>query len=263
MVEQLTRTEFCTIDGPVEAVAGKFGPQFQFKATVPWTIYPPMFWVEQKLMPLAATAEQREALKGTGHWATFRRGPLQKDQDGNPKDSELDYSYRWDIIAWDVPAPVGGGTGSGGTGGGTGGGRKSDRERISIERQVAYKGVIELAVAQLIEIAEIPDLTDRFAESIAGDGMDEPSNDEVEPPVDNSEGHMVRDAESLGAVIIEETPIETQPQAPAPCATHGGAIFEYKQGASGVSRWTHLKTDGGWCVYDGELPGMPPQPLPF
>ena len=250
MVEQLTRTEFCTIDGPVEAVAGKFGPQFQFKATVPWTIYAPMFWVNQSLMPLAATAEQREALKGTGHWATFKRGPLQKDQFENLKDPELEYSYRWDIISWDVPAPVGGGTGSGtGRTGGT---------NSSIERQVAFKGVIELVLAQLIEIADIPDFTNRFAEIIAGGGL------EVAPPVDNSEGHMVRDAESLGAVIIEETPIETQtqPQAPAPCATHGGATFEYRQGASGVSRWTHLKADGGWCVYDGELPGMPPQPIP-
>jgi hypothetical protein len=256
MVEQLTRTEFCTIEGPVEAVTGKYGPQYQFKAAAPWSIYAPMFWVEQKLMPRAATAEQREALKGTGHWATFRRGPLQKDQEGNPKDSELDYSYRWDIIAWDVDAPTGGSTG-GGTGGGTG---RTGGTNRSIERQVAFKGVIELVLAQLIEIADIPDFTDRFAGIIAGDGMDEPSNDEVAPPVDNSEGHMVRDAESLGAVIIEETLNEAP--APAPCATHGGAVFEYKQGVSGVSRWTHLKADGGWCIFDGELPGMPPTPVP-
>ena len=68
------RTEYCTIETPVQPVPGNYGPQYQFKLKVP-TVSRHAFtvWVDQSLIPEAATAEQREALTNTQHWVTVKR----------------------------------------------------------------------------------------------------------------------------------------------------------------------------------------------
>jgi len=273
-VEGADTTEYLVIETPLEQKAGNNGPQFFFRARIQAiSQHPISFWVEQHLMPMAATAEQREKLVNTGHWVVVRKGKLKPPEKeganaGIPKDPDMDWNYRYYIQQFDVPAPVGGNAG--------GGTRRTDAAGRSIERQVAFKGAIELAVAQLIEIAEIPDLTNHFADAIAGGVEEAISPAQAErlgladlPPVDNSEGHMVRDAQSLGAVIIEEIPNEIpmdhddSAPTPPPCATHGGAVFEHMTGRSGQSRWTHKKSDGGWCIFDGVLTAQPePAELP-
>ena len=252
MTTPSTRTEFCTIVEPIEAVPGKYGPQYKFKASVPWTQYPPTFYVNQNLMPKADTPESREALVNTDHWASFKRGSLMKNEDGTTKDPELDWNYRWDVIGWDVPAEAttGGTSGTSGTGGGS-----SDRNR-SIERQVAFKGAIDLVLGQAIELADVTYYTDIFAGAIADDYVT--SAELVADPEPAAPGHLVETAKAYGAVVIEETPAS-----PPPCATHGGAVFEYKTGRTGVSKWTHQKDDGGWCIFDGEIPAPAEDLLPF
>ena len=260
MVTQTLRVEQCTIVEPIEAVAGKYGPQFKFKASVPWTQYPPTFYVNQNLMPEADTAEKRETLLNTDHWAQFKKGQLLKNQDGTEKDSELEWSYRWDIVAWDVKEP------EQSAGGGGGGGSLKDRERRSIERQVAFKGAVELAAAQLIDVSEISNFVDIFAGAIADDYI---TSDEL--AAGRSPGHildtleedspLVKVAESLGAVKIDET--EAPAEITLECQEHK-VPFEYKTSKSGVSKWTHEKADGGWCVYDGGDEILPePAELPF
>ena len=246
MTTPLTRTEFWTIVEPIEAVPGKYGPQFKFKASVPWTQWPATFYVSQNLMPQADTPASREALLNTGHWASFKRGSLMKNEDGTTKDPELEWSYRWDVIGWDVPAEAatsGGGSSRGGGGGG------SDRNR-SIERQVAFKGAIDLVLGQVIELADVTYYTDIFAGAIADDYLT--SAELGADPEPAAPGHLVETARAYGAVVIEETPAS-----PPPCATHGGAVFEYKTGRTGASKWTHQKSDGGWCIFDGEMPAAP------
>ena len=249
MTQQLTRTEFCTIVEPIEAVPGKYGPQCKFKASVPWTQYPPTFYVNQNLMPKADSPENREALLNTDHWASFKRGSLMKNEDGSTKDAELDWNYRWDVIGWDVPAET---ATSGGSSGGGGG---SDRNR-SIERQVAFKGAIDLVLGQAIELADVTYYTDIFAQAIADDYIT--SAELGADPEPAAPGHLVETAKAYGAVEIPE---DGTPPAPAPCETHGTA-FEYKKGRTGVSKWTHQKDDGGWCIFDGEVPAAPVIPEP-
>ena len=253
MTQQNTRTEFCTIVEPIEPVPGKYGPQFKFKASVPWTQYPPTFYVNQNLMPQADTAEGREALLHSDHWATFKRGNLMKNEDGSEKDGELDWNYRWDVVGWDVQAPANGGS----SGGGGGSGRN-----VSIERQVAFKGAIDLVLGQVIELADVTYYTDIFAQAIADDYL---TSEEIgAPPATASSGHLVETAKAEGAVEIPE---DTTPPAPPPCtiASHNGAVFEYTKGRTGVYKWTHRKSDGGWCILDEGEPAAPalPDPLPF
>ena len=255
MVSQNLRVEQCTITEPIEPVSGNYGPQFKFKASVPWTQYPPTFYVNQNLMPQADTAEKREALINTDHWAQFKKGQLLKNQDGSEKDPELDWSYRWAIVAWAVKAP----DNVGGAGGAGGGGSLKDRERRSIERQVAFKGAIDLAVGQLIDVSEISNFVDIFHGAIADDYITADELAAGRAPEEDSP--LVKVAESLGAVKIDET------EAPATialeCDEHH-VPFEYKTSKSGVSKWTHQKSDGGWCVYDGGEELLPePAELPF
>ena len=256
MVTQTLRVEQCTIVEPIETVAGKYGPQFKFKASVPWTQYPPTFYVNQNLMPEADTPEKRETLLNTDHWAQFKKGQLLKNQDGTEKDSELEWSYRWDIVAWDVKEPE---QSAGGAGGGSGGARNFSTERRSIERQVAFKGAVELAVAQLIDVSEISVHVDLFAGAIADDYITADELAANRPPEEDSP--LVKVAESLGAVKVDET--EAPAETTLECQEHK-VPFEYKTSTSGVSKWTHQKTDGGWCVYDGEFPAdVETAELPF
>ena len=243
MTQQLTRTEFCTIVEPIEAVPGKYGPQYKFKASVPWTQYPPTFYVNQNLMPKADTPENREALLNTDHWVSFKRGNLMKNEDGSTKDAELDWNYRWDVIGWDVPAETA-------TSGGSSGGGGSDRNR-SIERQVAFKGAIDLVLGQAIELADVTYYTDIFAQAIADDYITSEELAADREPA--APGHLVETAKAYGAVEIPE---DESPSAPPPCtiAGHNGAAFEYKKGRTGVSKWTHKKEDNTWCIFDGEVP---------
>ena len=165
MTSQHMRTEIATVT-EVSAVEGRNGPQWKVTMDVSWSQYPAFFWLDQAVVDMPNPNEQ--------HKCTFGRGAL---KDG--KDAAYDYNYKWYINAWDVdesvpvdgpsynpPAPY---VGAGGEHAHTNGTQPPpDMRAVSIERQVAFKGAIELVTSRFIEPGEVGKWTDYFYSCIAG-----------------------------------------------------------------------------------------------
>ena len=177
MTTQVQRTELVTLDKFVPNVAGRDGPQWELHLRTPWTQFPQQMWVTENMFP--------EPTVGQQYLVTFSRGRLKPPgPDGQAKDPSLDWNYRWFIAAWDVseedrvvytPHDTNHGlstnhglnfpTSSDGANGAT---PRPDPTRVSIERQVALKAAVELAVAQQIMPESIGAWTEYMAQCIAG-----------------------------------------------------------------------------------------------
>ena len=167
MTTQVQRTELVTLNKFVPNVAGRDGPQWELHLLTPWTKYPQQMWVTENMFP--------EPTVGQQYLVTFSRGRLKPPgPDGQAKDPSLDWNYRWFIAAWDVkeeerivyiPPPDANHTPSDGANGAT---PRPDPTRVSIERQVALKAAVELAIAQQIMPESIGAWTEYMAQCIAG-----------------------------------------------------------------------------------------------
>jgi hypothetical protein len=165
---QVQRTELVTLDKFVPNVAGRDGPQWELHLLTPWTKYPQQFWVAEGMFS--------EPNVGQQYLVTFTKGRLKAPgPDGQVKDPSLDWNYRWFIAAWDVsdeervtytPPDGAGYTPSADTNGSA---PRVDHTRVSIERQVALKAAVELAVAQQIMPESIGAWVEYMASCIAGD----------------------------------------------------------------------------------------------
>jgi len=170
MTSQSTRTEIATVK-EVAPVDGRDGPQWKILMDVSWSQFPIPFWLDQAVVDMPEAESQEKGHSGK-YKCTFGRGAL---KDG--KDAAQDYSYKWYINAWDVDADVPvdmpsytpaahtnntphtpANTAAPGI----------DPTRMSIERQVAFKGAIQLVTSQLIEPGAVGVWTDYFYSCIAG-----------------------------------------------------------------------------------------------
>ena len=169
MTSQSTRTEIATVK-EVSAVEGRNGPQWKVQMELSWSQYPVAFWLDQAVVDMPKADEQ--------HKCTFGRGALMPPgKNGAPKDPAYDYNYKWYINSWDVDADVPVDVPSYTPAAHTNNTPHTpadlaapglDPTRMSIERQVAFKGVIELVTSRLIEPREVGQWTDYFYSCIAG-----------------------------------------------------------------------------------------------
>ena len=178
MTTQVQRTELVTLNKFVPNVAGRDGPQWEIHLRTPWSKYAEKCWVPENMFP-------EPPVVGKQYLITFNRGKLKSPgSDGLARDPGLDWNYRWFIAAWDVneedrvvytPHDTNHGlstnhglnfpTSNDGANGAT---PRPDPTRVSIERQVALKAAVELAVAQQIMPESIGAWTEYMAQCIAG-----------------------------------------------------------------------------------------------
>ena len=185
MTSQSTRTEIATVK-EVAPVDGRDGPQWKILMDVSWSQFPIPFWLDQAVVDMPEAESQEKGHSGK-YKCTFGRGAL---KDG--KDAAQDYSYKWYINSWDVDADVPvdmpsytpaahilahATTNTAAPG--------LDPTRMSIERQVAFKGAIELVTSRLIEPRAVGVWTDYFYGCIAGTHIvgDLPAEEEEEEDV--------------------------------------------------------------------------------
>ena len=168
MTTQVQRTEFATVEVFIPNVIGRDGPQWEIHLRTPWSKYAEKCWVPENMFP-------EPPVVGKQYLITFNRGKLKSPgSDGLARDPGLDWNYRWFIAAWDVneedrvvytPPPDTNHTSNDGANGAT---PRPDPTRVSIERQVALKAAVELAVAQKIMTESIGAWTEYMAQCIAG-----------------------------------------------------------------------------------------------
>jgi hypothetical protein len=218
----------------VESVAdvqGRNGPQIQLELEVPWSKWPSKFWVNTGVFARPKVGEQ--------HQVRFTRGALKEDAD-----PDMDWNYRWYIGEWDTgesvspPAPAPTPMPSPAVPGGGGKTRQADPTRRSIERQVAFKGAIDLAAGQIIDIQDVVYWTEIFARCI------EDNYEEAATPA----APVAPDAPDVldsPAAEPKEEPLDT------PVCQEHAVAFEWRTSTTGNSRWCHQKTGGGYCIYDG------------
>jgi len=170
MTSQSTRTEIATVK-EVAPVDGRDGPQWKILMDVSWSQYPIAFWLDQAVVDMPEAESQEKGHSGK-YKCTFGRGAL---KDG--KDAAQDYSYKWYINAWDVDADVPVDMPSYTPAAHTNNTPHTpadlaapglDPTRMSIERQVAFKGAIELVTSRLIEPGAVGVWTDYFYGCING-----------------------------------------------------------------------------------------------
>lgn len=219
-----TKVAFVTVKS-MQGVPGNYGLQWESELVVPWSGYPVKFWADQASFPDMGTAEPKST-----HYVEFQRGRLKPSQDGEEKDPAVDYNYRWNITGWDVEAPAKASTFSSG-------GSRTDETRISIERQVAFKGAIDLAVGQIIDVNTIIEWTNLFYDCISGVNMlltpEEPAQLVVPP--------------GQSAAVEVEDPSEDNPF----CQAHKVSYNHVQSPRTGVWGYMHLKADKTPCIWDG------------
>ena len=176
MTSPSTRTEIATVK-EVAPVDGNKGPQWKIQMEVSWSQYPIPFWLDQAVVD-EPQAESKDKGHSGKYKCTFGRGALMPPgKNGIPKDPAQDYSYKWYINAWDVDADVpvdmpsytpAAHTNNTPQTPATPAAPGLDPTRTSIERQVAFKGAIELVTSRFIEPSEVGQWTDYFYGCIAG-----------------------------------------------------------------------------------------------